>query len=138
MLLSQNSDLFCKGVNLQDILRVTINAGEFFLILTNILSTSLYLRTVFLSTSSPRLSSPAHIPLILPQNGWLLSFFCLPMLSWEIRAIRLGVLLTCRQRRECGQLGIVRSSSTFPNVFLHFSLFVKLFLQMYYDFYMIP
>ena len=74
--------------------------------------TPLHHRTVFPLLQCPLLPSPADIPLILPQNGWLLSFFCLPMLSWEIRAIRLGVLLTCRQRRESGQLGVTQSSST--------------------------
>lgn len=44
------------------------------------------------------------------------------MLSWEIRAIRLGVLLTCRQRRESGQLGVTQSSSTLLNVFHYFLL----------------
>lgn len=58
---------------------------------------------------APSSLTTCAIPLILPQNGWLLSFFCLPMLSWEIRAIRLGVLLTCRQRRETGQLGVAQS-----------------------------
>lgn len=71
-----------------------------------------FLTTTFWLPPPPQAPSSlttCTIPLILPQNGWLLSFFCLPMLSWEIRAIRLGVLLTCRQRRESGQLGVAQS-----------------------------